>query len=300
MNSLWWHDWLYPKVFTVLAAKAMGVPVAMSSQGVGPEFAHPLDAAMAREMFSACELVGVRDGEGSARILREIGVPESIVCHTGDDALLYEPEGRASDLPNFATGDADRILVGVNLRDASTYQKGYAKSDPQRFARVFDAIAGRHRVHFVFLPISYDEQDDDRLSAQRVVDAMVEGDAATVVSAEFNAAEIRRLCGEMDVAIGISYHFTLFSLAADVPTLLLYQNPYYRQKAAGLAGLYEIPEMAINLDDNDDADLEKHIETMLSQAGRRRRELVARNKELGERVGGARSEIARRLLGAQE
>ena len=60
MNSLWWHDWLYPKAYTVLAARAMGVPVAMTSQGVGPEFSHPLDAAVAAEMFSACEIVGVR------------------------------------------------------------------------------------------------------------------------------------------------------------------------------------------------------------------------------------------------
>ncbi len=35
MNSLWWHDWMYPKAFTVQAAQAMGVPVVMTSQGVG-------------------------------------------------------------------------------------------------------------------------------------------------------------------------------------------------------------------------------------------------------------------------
>jgi polysaccharide pyruvyl transferase WcaK-like protein len=295
MNSLWWHDWLYPKAFTVLAARAMGVPVAMTSQGVGPEFSHPLDASVAAEMFSACEIVGVRDDSTSAELLEGIGVPRDIVRHTGDDALLFESGANSASLKGDREDDVP--IIGLNLRDSSTYQKGYAKHDPERYAQVLDAVASKRRVRFAFVPISYDQQDDDRVAAQNVIAAMDHADRAEVVTEELDAAQLRELCGSFDAAIGISYHFLLFSLAANVPSLLLHSNPYYAHKSKGLSRLYGTEEQAIDLGATSDADLEAAIHAMLDHAGERRDTLAATNKALESRAAETRREISQRLLG---
>ena len=296
MNSLWWHDWLYPKAFTVLAARAMGVPVAMTSQGVGPDFTHHLDCKVAEQMFSACEIVGVRDDGTSLEMLEDIGVDDAIVRHTGDDALIFESDQPTPALPGEQDANADTITIGFNLRDSSTYQKGYAKAQPERFARILDAIAASLPVRFVFLPISYDAQDDDRAAAKAVVDAMEHADFATVVTEERDAAEIRSLCGQLDAAIGISYHFLLFCLSADVPSLLLHSNPYYAHKAKGLSGIYDLPSNVVDLESVTDGEFEAAIRTLIAERGVQREHLAAANARLNATADTSRREIATRLL----
>ena len=286
MNSLWWHDWMYPKAFTVLAAKTLGVPVVMTSQGVGPEFSHELDAQVACEMFSACSFVGVRDRDQSGDLLKSIGVPAEIIHHSGDDALLFESDN--TDFPQLPEG---KTLVGVNLRDSSTYQKGFAKSKPEDYAAWLDAIAAKHEVHFVFIPVSYNEQDSDPAIAKKVVAEMQSPENATVVDQELDAAGIRRLCASMDYGIGISYHFLLFSLSAGVPSLLLFQNAYYKQKLEGLGRLYSVEDRVVDLEAGR-GDFDRLVEDREAL----KKHLEERQEELEKECHAAREQIAERFL----
>ncbi|MFM7182680.1 MAG: polysaccharide pyruvyl transferase family protein [Verrucomicrobiales bacterium] len=248
MNSLWWHDWLHVKAWEALAARRAGIPVFATSQGVGPEFTHPLDARAARMMFNACEVVGVRDGEASAGILRSCGVNAGKIAHTGDDALLLRPdqEGGNRLLGGFGAGHP---LVALNLRDASSYGKKYPKPDFEFWSNLLrDLAALPSSPHFLFLPVSYDPMDDDRRPARSLIDSLV---ATGIPSSRFFAVEesvdarvLLALAARAAVGVGISYHFLLFCLHAGVPAFGLWQNPYYKAKIEGLMALYQCPQHA--------------------------------------------------------
>ena len=270
MNSLWWDEWLYPKAFTVLAASAWGKPVFMTSQGVGPAFSHPLDADTARQMFNACALVGVRDGGASAAILRDIGVANEKICLTGDDALLFR-----STCPGIPTPRA-KFLLGVNLRDSSSYGKGYPKPGIEAVAAALIQVLEQHPdVNLVFIPISYDAWDDDRIPAQAVAEAIGAPGRIHLIREEYDAAQLRSLIARMDVCVGISYHFLMFALSAGVPAAGLFQNSYYRQKVEGLFDLYDLPQYALNFSGEAAA---KNCTTLLEALGN----LLDRKDELRE------------------
>jgi len=235
----------------------------------------------------------VRDDQTSAELLEKIGVDRSKVRHTGDDALLFESDASPPGLPPT---DDDTVTIGLNLRDSSTYQKGFAKAQPERFAKILDAVADSHPVSFVFVPISYDAQDDDRVAANAVVESMQNSHATTVITEEHDAAVIRDLCGQIDVGIGISYHFLLFCLSADNPALLLHSNPYYAHKSLGLSRIYSAGEWVVDLANKEDAEIERAIGQLIADSAAGRAKLSAANKVLRDRAEAARREISESLL----
>lgn len=266
MNSLWWHDWLYPKAFTVLAAFRSGKPVFMSSQGIGPPFTSDLDARLAARMFGFCELVGVRDGNASAAILHTLGIDADKVITTGDDALLFRsPDPMAAVAAELSAIPPERKIIGINLRESSSYGRKYPKLDLQYLAVALDDIGARHNLHFLFIPMSRDAQDNDLTTAKSIIEKMDEKGRTRLVEKYWDAEQTRHLIGETDLALGISYHFLLFALSSGTPALGLCQNPYYKQKLSGLFRLYNCPDWAIELSPGNPALLTNSFDQLVKQ-----------------------------------
>jgi polysaccharide pyruvyl transferase CsaB len=79
-------------LFLIRLARLARKPVVIYAQGVGPITREPVRRATAR-LFCAARAVTVRD-EGSATLLRELGVPAERVTVTADPVFgQYEPEG---------------------------------------------------------------------------------------------------------------------------------------------------------------------------------------------------------------
>ncbi|HMO03354.1 MAG TPA: polysaccharide pyruvyl transferase family protein [Kiritimatiellia bacterium] len=234
-NSVFWRGWLYPKAITAVALRWLGVPLLMTSQGIGP-LDHPLDRWMARRFFRVARLVGVRDGDTSRRVARELGAPADRIVHTGDDAELVPPADdtvvdaalRAESVP------AGRPLFGVNFRDAASYAAGHEDTGHALLAAALDHLIEATGVHVVFLPITYDPIDDDRVSADRVVGLMQHAVHTTVLRARYDAATLRGIASRFTALAGASYHALLFALAAGVPVIALTKNSYYAAKHEGL------------------------------------------------------------------
>jgi polysaccharide pyruvyl transferase WcaK-like protein len=150
----------------------------------------------------------------------------------------------ATELSTFPPGAK---IVGINLRDSSSYGSKYPKIEQQHMAAFLDDIGRRHNLHFLFIPISRDAQDNDLTSAKSIIGKMDEKGRARLVEENWDAEQTRHLIGKTDLALGISYHFLLFALSAGTPALGLSQNPYYRQKLSGLFRLYNCPDWAIEL-----------------------------------------------------
>ncbi len=248
-NSIFWRGWLYPKAITALSARLLGKSVVISSQGIGP-FEGWMDRLMARMLFHSSTYIGVRDGDYSAIQATALGAPSALVHHTGDDSWLVPSPPDADVLTAMAAEGipGNNRLIGVNMRDASSYREGYSSVATEMIAAALDRLIEATGCHVVFIPVTYDAADDDRESAGRIANHMHDQASCTVIRGEYDASIIRGITGRMDICIGISYHFLLFALGQAVPSLALTGNGYYRAKHEGLLSLHGCRENCITLD----------------------------------------------------
>ena len=297
MNSLWWHDWLYPKAFTVIAAHRSGKPTFMSSQGIGPPFTNRLDERVAGRMFGACNLIGVRDGSASAEILHSLGIDSDQIVTTGDDALLFKsPDPLAAVTAELSSIPRGRKIVGINLRESSSYGAKYPKLDLQYIATFLDDIGTRHDLHFLFIPISRDAQDSDHKSAKAIIEKMNGKHRTQLITEKWDAEQTRHLVGSTDFALGISYHFLLFALSSSTPTLGVYQNPYYRQKLSGLFNLYGCPAHAIEFKPEDPSLMPQSFDRLISSKDNMVQLLKEKNNRLNAVFKSSRKQLVEALI----
>lgn len=269
-NSVFWRGWLYPKSFTAVALHWLGVPLLMTSQGIGP-FHHLLDRWMARRFLRLTRFSGVRDGEASRREAIALGTARDLIVHTGDDSAL---------LPTAATAEVDaalaaecvpreRPLIGVNFRDAASYASDFCDHGHVALAGALDRLIEVTELQVVFLPISYDPADDDRASAERIVALMKHPDRVSRLQFRHHAGTLRGIAGRMTAFVGASYHALLFALSAGVPVLALTKNPYYAAKQRGLLEWFGCPEARIDMTSIDVGTLaDRLIELVRERDGR--------------------------------
>lgn len=290
MNSYWWHDWFYPQAFCVVAARLRGVPVILTSQGIGPVFAHALDRWVARRMFRNASLLGVRDAEQSFRILKDLGALHERCVHSGDDAILMPMQASAA-----VQAFAHEGLIAVNFRDSSTYQKGFPKPALPNFARALEIILQQDdHARLLFVPISYNAQDDDRKPARGVCGLLEEKHQprVSVMEDEMHAQELRALIASARCGMGISYHFLLFCLSSNVPALGLFANAYYEQKTCGLFQLYGMEEWLVDIRQGVDAEsLAEKFARLHATHGEITTQLRQRNAELRAREEAFRNQM---------
>jgi len=292
LNNIFWRGWLYPKAITSLAACILGVPMVMTSQGIGP-LQGRLDRLMARIFFANTTFIGVRDGDFSGDSARVCGARPERIYHTGDDALLLPPADhqQISSLLNTFGVPADRPLVGVNFRDASSYQPDYVDQGYDTLAAALDRLIEQQNAHVVFIPITYDPVDDDRKSAAKVIEQMKQTSHMTNLSSVIDASELRGLIGHMSIAIGTSYHFLLFALSQHVPSLALTKNPYYRAKHEGLMTLYGLPNRRFDLTTTSSESLSHILDQLWRDQETIRHQLIATCDQLATREKKAREAL---------
>ena len=66
LTSRYWRAAMWPQLWTILAAKALGIPAVVSGATIGP-FSHPLDRVLAAVSLRAADKVVVRDATDSPR-----------------------------------------------------------------------------------------------------------------------------------------------------------------------------------------------------------------------------------------
>lgn len=237
-NSIWWYDWLYPKTACCLAGLINGTPTLVTSQGIGP-LDNLTDRIVARVFFKSARFIGVRDGDFSKSLILSLGASEDKVHHTGDDALLLNapPTETVSNLFTAEGIPTNKLLLGVNFRDSSSYKNDHKEDGLDVLASALDFISEEKNAHIVFVPISYDSFDDDRKSSELVASHM-KSKNYTIIKKAYTATTIRGIISNLDICIGTSYNFLLFSLSANKPTIGLYKNNYYEHKHKGLFTLF--------------------------------------------------------------
>lgn len=298
LNGIWWADGLYSKTFPALAARLAGVPVILTSQALGP-FYHPIDKFVAWLLFSSCTRIGVRDGDQSKYTVQKISRQASKrVITTGDDAIeIPAPSELEIHLTLKENGIElnDCKLIAINLRDSSKYQKGYSKPMFSKIAIFLDRLLEQGNTHILFIPISYNKEDDDRNSAQNIISIMKHPDKTTIITKEYPPSFIKGLIRRSHIVVGTSYHFLLFALSQNIPAIALYQNKYYSHKLNGLFELYEQNNLCFDLSEISDNDLYIFANNLLDKHQTTTLDLISKNHLLQKRFISSRFEIIEAL-----
>lgn len=202
---------LWPAIATVLVARALGIPVAISGITPGP-VSGALDGAALLAALRAADLVTVRDASWSPAALRRLGVR----AHAGwDDTAWLRPAAPG------VTAEAPYALLTMSL-----------STPPATVAAIADALA-RRGIRPIGLPMDFGVVDDDvgRLREAAALSAC----AMPVIDDPPPDRELRALAAGARLVGGGRYHGAVFAALAGTPAVLLYDGAYQHRKAAGLA-----------------------------------------------------------------
>jgi hypothetical protein len=189
-------------------------------------------------LLSRASWIGVRDVDSLRYIRRRIpGVADRVEL-AGDDAtpFLGHPPAKAG------------AVVNLHVNDG-TWISDEPESLPGKIARLVRDLGTASEDPLQLQPII--AYEDPRVSEQRIVTDLLEQQGGALEEAGLELTEpldVLEDAIDNDLArfkrarltVSCSYHVTLTSLLAGIPTVLLAQNGYYEQKAAGLRDLFQL------------------------------------------------------------
>jgi polysaccharide pyruvyl transferase WcaK-like protein len=202
------------------AAIQRKLPVVMLGQGFGPIS----DSAVLKRAAKVLPLVNfitLRGGRGSLAILRSLGVPESKVQTTGDEALELAYEARSEE-----RGQG----LGINLRFAGSASTD--EDDIESIRPVVQDFARRHSVSLVPLPIAMQVYTRDDLAVKQLLIGFDEqSDGGKTLDSPLKVIKQVALCR---VVVTGAYHAAVFALAQGIPVVGLAKSAYFSNKFLGL------------------------------------------------------------------
>jgi polysaccharide pyruvyl transferase WcaK-like protein len=245
------------------------------------------------ESLGGYEPLGARDPSSREALAALGGGAEA--RETGDDAVGLLR--RLIDGP--VAEPADRASIYVHVAEHP-----WATERPQAiadfYADLLAEVARRADQPVVARPlIAY---HDRWVSEQQAVERLAEACAKRGV--ELSRPQVLRpagLPGELSrmrratLTVSSSYHVALTSLMLGVPTVLLGDNPYYEQKAAGLIETFGLPDGFTPTSHTDPASLADEIAAVVFDDARLA-DLRSRLSAAGGRLSGTRAAVEAELL----
>jgi hypothetical protein len=244
-----------------------------------------------------CDPLGARD-PGSRRALEALSSGGNAL-ESGDDAIGLLPEPPAAG-PEPAGAD----LLQVNVHFA---EHEWVSETPTRlpgfYAGLLAELGRRAGLPVLARPlIAYqDGRVDERPALAHLRDACA---AAGVELAEPRLLRPAGLAAavpslhQASLTVSCSYHVALTSLMLAVPALLVADNPYYEQKAAGLRATFDLPPSFAPASTAEPAAVAAEIAAVLldpGQAERLRRNLAAAASRSRRRRAATEAQLLARL-----
>ena len=196
------------------------VPVAMLGQGFGP-LSDALVLKRAAKVLPLVNFITLRGNRGSLALLRSLGVAESTIETTGDEAVELAYESRSEECGQG---------LGINLRFA-----GSAKTDDddvKDIRPVLQEFARRHSVSLIPLPIAmHPYSRDDLTIRQLLIGFDQQSDGGQTLDSPLKVIKQAALCR---VVVTGAYHAAVFALAQGIPVVGLAKSAYFSNKFLGL------------------------------------------------------------------
>ena len=214
------HDWNRDALDIIEAAIERDIPVAMMGQGFGP-LTDPIIVKRAAKILPLVDFITLRGGRGSFAVLRSLGVDESRVETTGDEAVELAYEARS---------DTRGMGLGVNIRYLAS--AGTDDDDMKVIRPVVQDFARRHEVPLIPLPIAmHFGARDDLAIKQLLVGFDEESDGGKTLDSPLKVIKQAALCR---VVVTGAYHAAVFALAQGIPVVALAKSAYFSNKMLGL------------------------------------------------------------------
>lgn len=217
---------------------AGGRPLPVAASGLQVDEVAVEPGGPAHELLARASWIGVRDGESLELVRRHMPRGAGHLDLAGDDAVpfLRPQHVAAGSVVNLHLNDG----VWVSEEPEATQRRivtllcelGKAAGEPLELQPVIayeDPRVSERRLISTLLERYGDRLEDAGLVPVEPVDVLE--DALGNGLARFARARLTVSC---------SYHVTLTSLLAGVPAVLLAENDYYEQKAAGLRDLFQL------------------------------------------------------------
>jgi hypothetical protein len=247
-----------------------------------------------------CDLLGARD-PGSRLALTGLS-PKASAIETGDDAIGVLGQLPDSDDP---PGDLDRLRVNVHFAP-----HGWVTERPRAvldfYAELLGELGRLSGLPVLARPLlAYqDERIDELPAVERLRDACVGSGVEVAEPRLLRPSDLDALAPwlrQASLSVSCSYHVALTSLMLAVPALIVADNPYYEQKAAGLREAFDLPPVFISAATADPGARARELAATLfdrGRAGELRDALAAGAGRLRRRRADAETELLGRLGGA--
>lgn len=280
---------------TCEAARAQQIPIFALGQSVGP-FHGERGLQTLKRIVDMVEFLEVREEAGSLPNLERSGCDMRKIVRGADSAMLIgidDPDAADQYLAEKFGRKPERLIT-LNPRffresnDSVTLDKHIAHMTEvvDRLIDRFDAdvlsivslyrpdVAGAEEPPHMDLPVS-----------ERIRSGLRNKDRFFIMERPVSIELTKAIHREALLSISIAYHACLFALSAGTPCLCCYTDEYMRIKNGGLADLFEVPELAVDLYGSGGAEaiLERAQDAVDARDAFRYR-LLARTSELRGRV----------------
>ena len=218
------HDgcrvWSLEILDLIEAAIQRKTPVVMLGQGLGP-LSDSLVLKRAAKVLPLVDFITLREGRGSFSILRSLGVAESKVQTTGDEAVELAYDSRAVE-PGRSLGIGLRFAASATVND----------DEIECMRPILQNFARRHNVPLVPLPIAMQVYTRDDLAIKRILRGFdEESDGGRTLDSPLKVIRQAALCR---VVVTGAYHAAVFALAQGIPVVGLAKSAYFSGKFLGL------------------------------------------------------------------
>lgn len=232
--------------------KIFGKPVIVSGQTIGP-FDRWIGKKIAGFFLNKVDVITLRDIM-SISVLEDLGVHKPIIKETADDAVLLPAISRAEIKKIFLTEKIEdhHPLIGINtnayLKSIMPDRYYELNKIKQALADVADCLISELGARIIFIPMDYNADSDDRVSAYEVLKLMKHKDRASIIINGYDDQTLKGIIGQLDVGIGLRYHFVVFATTMQVPTIGIYLGEYYKMKIRGILELMEQEKYALDFE----------------------------------------------------
>jgi polysaccharide pyruvyl transferase CsaB len=236
-------------LFVMRIAISCRVPVMFYAQGIGP-LRRGISRKLVRMTANRAAYITVRD-EGSAELLREIGVSTPTVEVTADPAFALDPAGDALIEDIMAKENIPRNTgtIGVALRPWGDL----VTAPIDLYMRLLAELESLTKCRCILLPMHHpDDVDFARRLTPRNEYPIIEG--------AFPPNVVLGLVSQMSMVVAMRLHTLIFAARTGVPPFALVYDPKVHQLMKRL----DLVESTVGWNDFDPAEIASQVANTLS------------------------------------